>query len=269
MAILDTEKIDFLWKRVIYGVSKTAGSLVKFGSNETIPSPLPVLPSSVWQDGDSIPATTPLTTTSLVQVYAGSSRIRMTSDPTSPANVAWLAASTFGDVGSRLTNFIPPTFGSGYAARVFIGDPNVGPAARIFPDTTDEEWVFDYAAGAVVFTGTIPTNKPATIGSGNVSVSTSGLYVELYRYIGAIGLGGGSGGAQALGDLTDVEMGTALQAGDVLTYKDNIWQAERPPGGSGGPLGTIASQDADNVAITGGVISNVTFLNVTVDGGEF
>lgn len=36
-----------------------------------------------------------------------------------------------------------------------------------------------------------------------------------------------------------------------------------------GPLGTMAAQDADNVNITGGVISGVTLLHITIDGGEF
>jgi len=34
MTISDAEKIDFLWKKVIYGVSKTAGATTKAGSNE-------------------------------------------------------------------------------------------------------------------------------------------------------------------------------------------------------------------------------------------
>lgn len=231
---------------------------------------MPVLPSSVWKDGDSIPSTPPGATTSIIQVFTGASRIRMTNDPTSPVNVAWLATSSFGDVGTRLPNFVPPTFGSNYAARVFIGDPNGGPAARIFPDTTDEEWVYDYAAGVLVFPNNIPSNKAATIGSGTVSVAGNGIYVEIYQYIGDTGVGGGgSGGATALGDLTDVEMGTALVEGDVLTWKNGVWQAEPSAGGPPGGLGTMASQDADNINVTGGTLANVTLINVVVDGGEF
>jgi len=33
--------------------------------------------------------------------------------------------------------------------------------------------------------------------------------------------------------------------------------------------GSLAHQDSENVAITGGTISNVTLINVTVDGGWF
>lgn len=229
MAILENEKIDFLWKKIIYGVTKTASAALKFGSNETIASPSPVLPSSVWQQGDEIPATPEAN--AFIQAYAGAGRIRATNDPTAPANVAWLATITPGDLQTRATNFIPPTFGSGYAAKVFIGDPNGGPAARIFPDTTGEEWVFDYAAGVLIFTGTIPAGKPATIGSGTVSVADQGVYLELYRYIGATGVGGGSGNP--------------------------------------GDLGTMALQDADNINVTGGSLDGVTLTNVKIDGGTF
>jgi hypothetical protein len=230
MAISLQEQVDFLWKRLIFGVTKSASSTVKFASNETIPSPLPVYGKDVWSQADAtnIPPTPPPAATTVVQPLFGASRVRMTSDPTSPANVAWIAATTFGDTTTRHGDFIPPSFGSGYAAQVWIGDPNVGPAARIFPDTTGEEWVFDYAAGVLLFTGTIPANKPATVGSGSVSVATNGIYVEAYRYVGTKGVGGG---------------------------------------GSGG--GTMAQQNADAVNITGGAISNVTLINVTVDGGTF
>ncbi|UTC29862.1 hypothetical protein BAJUN_02320 [Bajunvirus bajun] len=227
--ILDQEKIDFLWKRIIYGVTKTAGSLVKFASNETIASLPPILPSQIWADAADIPAT-PLANAAVAS-FTGASRVRMTTDPTSPVNQAWLATQTYGDLPSRMTDFIPPTFGTGYAVKVYIGDPNGGPAARIFPDTAGEEFVFDYAAGVLVFTGTIPANKPASIGSGSLSAATSGIFIELYRYIGSKGAGGGGTGP--------------------------------------GNLGTMATQDADNVNITGGALDGVTLTNVTVDGGWF
>ena len=135
MAILENEKIDFLWKKIIYGVTKTASAALKFGSNETIASPSPVLPSSVWQQGDEIPATPEAN--AFIQAYAGAGRIRATNDPTAPANVAWLATTTPGDLQTRATNFIPPTFGSGYAAKVFIGDPNGGAAYSVQVDAAN------------------------------------------------------------------------------------------------------------------------------------
>ncbi len=229
MAILDSEKIDFLWKKVVYGVTKTAGALTKAASNESIASPLVVLPSQIWADGGSLPVPAPSASTSLVSVCKGSSRIALTSDPTSPPNVSWLACSTVGQPSARMSNFIPPTLDVSYLVQVYVGDPNVGPAARIFPDTTGQEFVFDYTAGVLVFEGAIPAELPASIGSGVVSVSTDGVYIQAYQYVGSFGLG----------------------AGQV----------------SG--LGTMAQENSDSIAVTGGTISNVTLTNCTIDAGEF
>lgn len=230
MAILDSEKVDFLWKRIIYGVTKTANASVKLASNESIPSALPVYPSQVWKQAADIPGTPPGATATPVQVFVGADRLRLTLDPTSPPNVAWLATTTYPDVNSRQVDFIPPTFGTGYAVKVYIGDPNGGPAARIFPDTTNEEWVFDYAAGTFVFTSNIPGTKTATIGSGSVSIAGSGLYIEVYRYNGSKGVGTDvvlPFIPTALGDLSDVEMSTGVPVqGQFLRWIDGVWQAD-------------------------------------------
>jgi hypothetical protein len=226
MAILDTEKVDFLWKRILYGVTKTAGALTKFASNETIPSPLPVLPSSIWRDASQITTTPPGASTTSIAVMTGASRVRMTTDPTAP-NVAWFATSTFNDITTRQIDFIPPTFGVGYAAKVWIGDPQVGPAARILPDQTNEEFVFDYAAGVLNFVATVPANKTATVGSGSVSVASHGVYIEVFRYIGVKGF---PTIPSKLGQLADVEDATGTPSENaVLTWKDGVWQAEPLP----------------------------------------
>jgi len=177
MTISDTEKLDFLWKKVIFGTSKTANALVKTGSNETVASPLPVYATNVWTQADStnVPTVPPGSTTSVVHKYYGASRLQLTMDPTSPANVTW---------GAGMGNFIPTTFGAGYLVRVWLGDPNGAKAARIFPDTTSQEYVFDYVSGTLNFTGTIPSGITATIGTGTVGVATDGVYIEVYRYTG-------------------------------------------------------------------------------------
>lgn len=191
MPITTDEKVDFLFKQAGFGVAKTETAANKTGSNETIAYPLVVYPESVWKDSASIPAQPPVADTALITRFVGAGRIKATTDPTSTPNLTWLATATFGDVSSRLTGFVPPTFGSNYAAKVYIGDPNVGPAARIFPDTTNEEWVFNYTSGVLMFMGTsIPAAKTATIGSGTVTVAGNGIYLELYQYAGETGVGG-------------------------------------------------------------------------------
>ncbi|AXQ69159.1 hypothetical protein HOU02_gp135 [Caulobacter phage CcrBL9] len=230
MAISLDQKVDFLWKRLIYSVTKTGTADDKAGSNESIASPITITVSDIWNDVDLITAAPPVADTTAIKVLTGASRLRGTSDPTAQPNFTWIATATFGDVSSRQKDFVPASFGSGYAVKVYIGDPSTGPAARIFPDTTGEEWVFDYAAGVLNFAGTVPANKTATIGSGTVSVASNGIYFEAYQYIG--GKGGKAG----------------------VNPED---------------LGTMAYQDSDDVNITGGTISDATFINVTIDGGTF
>ncbi|RYD60110.1 MAG: hypothetical protein EOP83_20230, partial [Verrucomicrobiaceae bacterium] len=190
MAVSSTDKIDFLWKKVLFGVSKTATDVNKAGSNETIASPITIYASNIWTQTDSaaIPLTPPTSNTSVITVLTGANRVRMTNDTTSAPNIAWLATSTFGNANTRMIDFVAPTFGPGYAVEVFVGDPNGSKAAKITPDVPNEEFVFDYSAGVLYFTNNIPTNKNATIGSGTVSVATDGVYIKAYRYSGAKGV---------------------------------------------------------------------------------
>lgn len=191
MPIAINEKVDLLWKQSVYGNAKTATEADKTGSNETIPFPTVVYPDAVWKDSAFIPAQPPVSDSAIVLRFVGASRIRATSDPTSTPNLTWLATAVHGDASSRLGAFIDSTFGSNYAVKVYIGDPDVGPAARIFPDTTGEEWVFNYMSGVLMFMGnSIPAAKPATIGSGTVSVTGDGIYFEVYQYVGETGIGG-------------------------------------------------------------------------------
>jgi hypothetical protein len=166
MSISDSEKIDFLWKKIIYGVTKTAAGTVKGGPNETIASPLPGYASNIWTqtDSSSIPTTPPVSNTSTVTVYKGATRLQLTSNPTSPANVSWL---------SNMTNFIPPTFSPSYQVNVYGGDPIHG-APLLPPGSSGFEWVFDYNAGVLNFDSGIPA-----------SVVANGVCVEIYQYTGS------------------------------------------------------------------------------------
>lgn len=224
MAISDSDKIDFLWKKVLYGVTKTAGAASKYGSNETVSSPLPVYQDKIWAEAKDIPATPPASTTALVERNFGASRIKMTNDATASPNMTWLSATTYGDASTISGNFVPPTFGTGYAVRVYIGDPTTN-AARIYPDTTGEEWVFDYTAGVLHFTGTIPANKTATIGTGTLSVSTHGVSIEVFRYVGKKGIllehaDVGASKVMVVADIAARNALTGLVAGDMVHVTD-------------------------------------------------
>lgn len=218
MAISDAEKLDFLWKKVIFGTSKTASAASKSGSNETIPSALPVYAGNVWTQADpgNVPTTPPGSSTSVITRFYGASRIQMTMDPTSPANVSWNSGSE--------TNFIPTTFGSGYLVRVWLGDPNGIKAARIFPDTTNQEYLFDYVSGVLTFTGTIPSGITATIGSGTVSVAVDGVYIEVYQYNGTTLdtslSAAGSAKSTVVADITARDALVDMNAGDIVYVVD-------------------------------------------------
>lgn len=224
MPISDTEKLDLLWKKVGYGVTKTAPSTSKTGSNETIASPLAVYGDNIWtQTGlTSIPAEPPGSDTATIELWQGAGRIRMTNDATAAANLSWLATSTFNNTATRQIDFIPPSFGAGYAIKVYIGDPNGGPAARIFPDTNNEEWVFDYNAGVLHFITAVPGTKTATIGSGNVTVAGNGIYIEAYQYVGAKGVAtaGATSKTYVVADITARNALSGLAAGDIVYVTD-------------------------------------------------
>jgi hypothetical protein len=185
MTISSTSKIDFLWKKVIFGTTKSDTDVAKAGNNEAVASPLPAYSAQIWSQtsGTDIPATPPGSTTSTVQVYKAAARVAATADTTSGApslRPTWFTS---------LTDWIPPTFGSSYAVEVFLGDPQTT-GSQIFPGTTNEEWVFDYNAGVLHF----PTNLP----TGNAQW-VNGVYIRGYRYIGTKGLTVGPTGPSITG----------------------------------------------------------------------
>lgn len=224
MAVSSTDKIDFLWKKVLFGVSKTATDVNKAGSNETIASPITILASNIWTktDSASIPLTPPVSSTDVVAVHTGANRIRMTNDTTSAPNIAWLATSTFGNAATRMIDFIAPTFGASYAVEVFVGDPNGSKAAKITPDVPNEEFVFDYSAGVLYFTNNIPANKTATIGTGTVSVATDGVYIRVYRYAGPKGVAaaGTTSKNTVVANIAARDALVGLVAGDIVHVLD-------------------------------------------------
>ena len=119
MAISSNSKLDFLWKKIIFGAGKTDSDLAKAGNNESIPSPLPVYSHQIWTNTSpiDIPLAPPPTSTDIVSVRKGTDRVQCTADSTAGGpgqRPTWLAG---------LGDWIPPTFGSGYAVEVYLGDP--------------------------------------------------------------------------------------------------------------------------------------------------
>lgn len=175
MAISDTQKIDYLLKKLGYGVAKTDTATVKSPANESIASPLLVRGDLIWANSDKIPATAPGTSTAVMTAYLGTGAVACTMDITSTANRTWK---------TNLGDWVPVEFGPTYQVKVWAATSgSANPSAtgtQLFPDGSgaNDSWYFDYQSGVLNFAD---TNIPSAV-SGKI------IYIEGYRYIGVKGL---------------------------------------------------------------------------------
>lgn len=208
MAISDTQKVDLLFKKVAFGLSKTDVASNKSASNESIASEVPTYANNIWTQSTSIPATPPASSSSLVEVYTvanGNSHINLTQDAT---------ATPLRTFKTNLTDWIPFSFGAQYAVKVYIGDPASG-GSQIFPDGSgnSDEYYFDYQAGVLNFIG---DNLPS-------GVSASNVYIQGYRYIGTKGItgAGGANSTRTFADIAARDADSDVSAGDLAIVTDN------------------------------------------------
>jgi hypothetical protein len=176
----ESQQLDYLFKKIGYGVAKTAEPSALSAANEGTPSPLLYRGDLVWAQSGSIPSTPPASTTSIVQVYTDTAAVQTTEIPSAPDNQSWT---------TNLTNWIPTQFGPNYLVRVYAGPPG---AANIRATGTqlnqsgsgvDDTWFFDYQAGIINFNG---ANIPTAIGTSTANT----VYVMGYTYVGVFGVGG-------------------------------------------------------------------------------
>ena len=191
MAITDNQKVDYLYKKVGYALSKTDTNLNKLAPNESITSPLLLRGDIVWQQSGSIPAVKPTSNTTIVTVYNGATTVECTSDITATNYRTWKTG---------LTGWIPPQFGSSYLANVYIhtsGDAanaaTLSNKVFITGSGNDDEWFFDYESGILNFNG---TNLP-----NGVDFTGKSVYIEAARYTGTFGVGPAAGEDATIGDL--------------------------------------------------------------------
>jgi hypothetical protein len=175
MAISDSQKTDFLWKKVIYGTTNSAGSL-KAGYEETIGSPTAVYSSQII--AEEIPVPAPAATNAVVQYYGPTTAaaVQFTVDPTTAGNKAWVATETAGNLTTRLSGWIPPSVDASYLVEIYKNDPAVG-GNKLLTGTAGTEWIFDYQSGVLNFVNSVPAG-----------ITT--LWLVGHRYIGRTGLGG-------------------------------------------------------------------------------
>jgi len=178
MAITDANKVDYLWKKVGYGATKTDTNAAKKAPNEAIASPLLLRGDKVWNQASLIPATMPGSSAGVVTVYPTGTPDETTNDGTAAANRTWKTG---------LTDWIPPEFGSTYQVKIYIhtsGDASNAAASgdQVFATGSgnNDEWFFDYQSGVVHFIG---ANLP-----NGISFTGKSVYVSGARYTGTLGL---------------------------------------------------------------------------------
>src|SRR6056300_1653341 len=183
MAISDGQKIDYLFKKIGFGITKTDTNSNKVAANESIASPLLLRGDKVIKDAASIPSTKPGSSSGVVTVYTGASTVECTADITATANRTWKTG---------FTDWIPPEFGSTYLVNVYIhtsGDASnaesISNKVFITGSGNDDEWFFDYQSGVLHFIG---TNLPDS-----VDFTGKSVYVAGARYTGDFGVGGSTG----------------------------------------------------------------------------
>jgi hypothetical protein len=183
MAISDTQKVDYLWKKLGYAATKTDTNSAKKAPNEAIASPLVLRGDKVLKQASSIPATLPASSAGVLTVYPTSAPIETTNDATAAANRTWKTGQT---------DWVSPEFGSTYQVKVYIHtSSNAGSAAsggsQVFATGSgnDDEWFFDYQSGVLHFIG---TNLP-----NGISFSGKSVYIAGARYTGDFGVGGDLG----------------------------------------------------------------------------
>jgi hypothetical protein len=184
MAISDTQKVDFLFKKLAWGVAKTDTNPPKEANNEDLASPLLICGDLIWQQSASIPASIPSTSSSIVQVYkdtpgAWTATVQAVEDNTATARRVWRTS---------LGDWIPAEFGATYLVKVYVDT-----TGSTTPQTTgtqlgaggatsssDDQWFFDFQAGVLSFIG---TNLPSTV------IAGKSIFISGARYIGPKGFG--------------------------------------------------------------------------------
>ena len=176
MAISDAKKVDYLWKKIGYGKTKTDTNASKAAANEAIASPLLLRGDKVWNQADAIPASLPGASANPVTLYT--TPAECTEDNTSPTSRTWKTS---------LTDWIPPEFHATYSVAVYIHTSGnagsaVGSGTLVGPTGSgnNDEFFFDYQSGVLHFIG---TNLP-----NGVNFSGKSVYIKGARYTGTIGV---------------------------------------------------------------------------------
>ena len=76
MSINITQQVDYLWKKVGFGLAKTDMANTKLAINESITSGLLLPGSRIWTQSELIPAVIPAISSEIVTVYTDTAPIK-------------------------------------------------------------------------------------------------------------------------------------------------------------------------------------------------
>jgi hypothetical protein len=195
----DNQKVDYLWKKIVYGAAKTDISGNIDATNEPNPSPLLIRGDKILQQSDLIANIIPGSNSSVVTVYPTTLPVECTSTAGIPTpTLTWQTGQTF---------WIPPEFGSTYQIKVYISPS--GQAGNVLTKGTqvfatgsgnNDLWVFDYQAGILNFNS---NNTPYNASNQPISFTGNSVYISGAVYSGAFGLPStGNIGNLLLGNIT-------------------------------------------------------------------
>jgi hypothetical protein len=180
MAISDTQKVDYLWKKLGYSATKTDTDAIKKAPNESIPSPLQIRSDTIMTYSELIPGLIPEANTSVVTTYPTSLPVECENDATATVNRTWK---------TNITDWISPEFGSTYQIKVYIHTADDAANAsvtgtQVFATGSgnDDEWFFDHQSGVLNFIG---NNLP-----NGVNFTGKSVYISGAAYTGEFGIPG-------------------------------------------------------------------------------
>ena len=254
MAISDTQKVDYLWKKIGYGISKTDTDVGKKAYEETIASPLLLRGDIIWQKSIDIPGTLPTANTSIITVYkdgsgSWSGTVECTEDATATDNKSWK---------TNLTNWIGVEFGATYQVQVYIATSGVNnpqtSGTKIFAagSGNNDEWFFDYQSGVLHFIG---TTLPTAIATG---ITGKSIYVSGARYTGPTGFNISSSDSSNTQVLYNNNGNFAGSSSFTFNNSTNTITANNFVASSTANLGAVG-----NITITGGTSGQYLTTNGT------
>jgi len=263
----DSQKVDYLWKKIVYGAAKTDISGNIDATNEPVASPLLIRGDRILQQSDQIPGVIPGSNSSVVTVYPTTFPAECISTAGIPTpTLTWQTGRTF---------WVPPEFGSTYQIKVYIAPS--GNAANVASKGTqvfatgsgsNDLWVFDYQSGILNFN----SNNTPYAGGAPISFTGNSVYISGGVYSGAFGLptSGGSVGNLTISNVTISANSSAVSSSANIIFSTSGTGAVQFTGNNaiGLPVGNIANRPT---TVNAGYLRfNTEFETIEVwDGAEW